>query len=120
MPGTRKRILYVKDNADFRDMIRLLLKQEGHEIVTASSVADALELAETRQFDLYILDNWFEQGSGLDLCRQIRRFDSQTPIFFCSGVGQESEIQEALASGAQAYLVKPTNFDRLLQLIAAL
>lgn len=120
MAKTDKRILYVEDNVDSRDVMRLLLCQEGFEVVTAASVAEALCLARTQRFHLYILDNWFEQGSGVELCRQIRRFDPHTPILFCSGVAANSEIRKALDCGAQAYMVKPVDFDRLPQLLATL
>lgn len=120
MAETDKRILYVEDDVDSRDMMRLLLRQDGFEVVTAASIAEALSLAMTQRFHLYILDNWFEQGSGIELCRQIRRFDRQTPILFCSGVASNSEIHKALDCGAQAYMVKPVDFDRLPQLLATL
>ena len=120
MVENNKRILYVEDDVDSRDVMRLLLHEEGFEVVTAASVAEALSLARTQRFHLYILDNWFEQGSGVELCRQIRRFDRRTPILFCSGVASNSEIHEALDCGAQAYMVKPVDFDRLPQLIATL
>lgn len=69
MSETKKLILYVEDDKDSRDVMGLLLSQVGYEVVTAGSVSDAFEMAGTHRFDLYILDNWFEEGSGLELCR---------------------------------------------------
>ena len=51
--------------------------------------------------------------SGDELTRNIREFDSETPILFYSGAAQESDKESARISGAQGYLVKPTGYDEL-------
>src|SRR5262249_5781742 len=79
-----------------------------------------LRLARRGYFDLYILDNWLPDGSGIGLCRNIREFDPHTPILFYSAAAYEYDIQEALRSGAQAYLVKPVKFDDLERAVARL
>jgi DNA-binding response OmpR family regulator len=52
--------------------------------------------------------------SGTDVCRELRRFDSVTPILFYSGAGYEADKEKAYASGAQGYLVKPVHNDELV------
>jgi DNA-binding response OmpR family regulator len=93
-------------------MMRTLLWEYGYEAVIAASVSDALENARSGGLALCILDHWITEGNGIELCRQIRAFDSHTPIMFYSGAGYEADIQKGLDAGAQAYLVKP-DFDRL-------
>ena len=93
-------------------MMRVLLDEYGYEAVIAASVSDALERAKSGGLALCILDHWITEGNGIELCQQIRAFDSSTPIMFYSGAGYEADIQKGLAAGAQAYLVKP-DFDRL-------
>lgn len=110
--GARKRILCVEDDEDTRDMMRILLSGYGYEAVIAASVSDALENARSGGLALCILDHWITEGNGLELCRQIRAFDSYTPIMFYSGAGYQADIQKGLDAGAQAYLVKP-DFDHL-------
>ena len=114
--GPRKRILCVDDHADTRDMMRTLLCEYGYEPVIAASVTDALENARSGGLALCILDHWFTESNGIELCRQIRAFDSDTPIMFYSGAGYEADIQKGLDAGAQAYLVKP-DFDHLKETI---
>jgi DNA-binding response OmpR family regulator len=97
-------------------MMDALLDAFGYEPVLAASVTDALERARSGGLALCILDHWVTEGDGVELCRQIRAFDTSTPILFYSGVGYEADIQRGLAAGAQAYLVKP-NFDQLLPTI---
>jgi DNA-binding response OmpR family regulator len=110
--AARKRILCVDDQEDTRDMMRLLLDNYGYEAVIAASVSDALESARSGGLALCILDHWLTESNGIELCKQIRAFDSATPIMFYSGAGYQSDIQKGLGAGAQAYLVKP-DFERL-------
>jgi len=110
--GARKRILLVDDDEDTRDMMNALLDSFGYEPVIAASVSDALETARSGGLALCILDHWLTEGNGIDLCQQIRAFDSDTPIMFYSGAGYEADIQNGLRAGAQAYLVKP-DFENL-------
>jgi DNA-binding response OmpR family regulator len=108
----RKRILCVDDDEDTWDMMRLLLCEYGYDAVIAASVSDALVSARSGGLALCILDHWFTESDGIELCQQIRAFDSDTPIMFYSGAGHKADIQKGLDAGAQAYLVKP-DFDNL-------
>jgi DNA-binding response OmpR family regulator len=108
----RKRILCVDDHEDTRSMMSVLLDQYGYEAVIAVSVSHALESARSGGLALCILDHWLTESNGIELCQQIRAFDSHTPIMFYSGAGYGPDIQKGLGAGAQAYLVKP-DFERL-------
>lgn len=105
--------LYVEDHADTQEMIKVFLAIYGYSVVSAYSIADGLALAKSGSFDLYILDSWLPDGDGLDLCKQIRTFDRDTPIIFISGVVFPSEIDKTIAAGAQAYLKKPIELSNL-------
>jgi DNA-binding response OmpR family regulator len=102
---------------DTRYMMARLLAQCGYEVTTAGSVAEALLLTERGGFDLLLLDGWYPDGLGLDLCKQIRAFDARTPIFFLSGLAYQADIDKGLAAGAQAYFAKLFDFDVLQQTI---
>jgi len=98
-------------------MMARLLDRCGYEVTTAGSVAEALLLVERGGFDLLLLDGWYPDGLGLDLCKQIRTFDTHTPIFFLSALAYQSDIDKGLEAGAQAYFAKPFDFDVLEQTI---
>jgi CheY-like chemotaxis protein len=108
----RKRILCVDDDKDTREMMNALLDHYGYEPVIAASVSDALQSAKSGGLALCILDHWFTESNGIELCQKIRAFDPDTPIMFYSGAGYGSDIQKGLDAGAQAYLIKP-DFDHL-------
>jgi len=113
MPTPKFRILCTEDDADTRDLIVLLLNCHNCEVVTSTSSPESMHLARTQQFDLYLLDNWLPGSSGIDLCQELRRFDSKTPILFYSGAAYDKDKKQALESGAQGYLTKPADGEQL-------
>lgn len=120
MPPHVSHILCVDDEEDTCAMLCGLFGLVGCHVSTAGTAAEALELIAREHFDLYLLDNWLPGGSGVRLCREIRRSDPSTPIVFYSGAGLASERKEALAAGAQAYLVKPGDAAALVETVTRL
>ena|ERR1044071_1203474 len=111
------RLLCVEDDKDNREALAYLLRLSGYEVTIAGTVADGLRLSREQAFDLIILDNWFKDSSGVDLCRRIREFNSHTPILFYSAAAYETDIQQGLNAGAQAYIIKP-HFEEFKRAIA--
>lgn len=115
-----RRILYIEDHADTRELVTLLLAQKSYEVITGSTIESGVALAGAQDFDLYLLDSWLPDGSGLELCKQIREFDKTTPILFYSAAAYAADSDLALKSGAQAYLVKPSQPSELCDLVTDL
>lgn len=114
------RVLYVEDHEDTRELVTLVLEQKNYEVVTGSTIQSGVTLAYSQTFDLYLLDSWLPDGSGLELCRMIREFDKATPILFYSAAAYEIDRIEAIKSGAQAYLIKPSHPSELCNLVTSL
>lgn len=108
-------ILYTEDDADTRELVSYVLTTSNCKVTLADSDAKALLLAETIKFDLYVIDNWLREGSGIELCKKLRELDPGPPILFYSGAAFDRDKQEAFASGAQAYLTKPVDNDELVK-----
>ncbi|MEJ7618860.1 MAG: response regulator [Pyrinomonadaceae bacterium] len=106
-PRPGRRILCAEDNEDICFVLTTLLGREAYEVTSADTFAKALGLALSARFDLYVLDNHFPDGNGLVLCRRIREFDAHAPIIFYTGAAFESDKDQALGAGADAYIVKP-------------
>jgi two-component system, OmpR family, alkaline phosphatase synthesis response regulator PhoP len=113
-PAYRSRILCTEDDADTREVLRLLLEMDGFDVTCAEDSKQALSLARAGTFDLYLLDNWLPDALGDVLCRDLREFDLITPILFYSGAATEADKARAMACGAQGYLIKPANFEDLV------
>lgn len=105
------RILFVDDHEDTRFLISHLLGGLGYEVTAVESVEEGLAQARAGDFDLYLLDSRFADGSGADLCEGIREFDKVTPIIFYSG-DHQSRLEKSLECDAQGFVLKP-GFDAL-------
>jgi DNA-binding response OmpR family regulator len=116
----RKRILCVESHADTCFMLQVLLELTGYAVKTACTVAEALGLAKDQQFDLYLLDYVFPDGTGVQFCQQIRASGQRAPIMFCSGRALAADRQQAMRAGAQLFLTKPIDPDVLEQSIRQL
>ncbi len=113
MTFPKPRILLTEDHADTRELVTLILEPD-YEVTSSATLIDALDLAKAGTFNLFIFDSRLPDGSGVDLCKQIRDFDQKTPILFYSALAFEADKTSALGIGAQAYLVKPVDVPELL------
>ena len=120
MRSSNERILYVEDDSDTRRLVSYVLARAGYDVVVAENPEQAAVLAQTSSFDLYLIDNWMPGASGIELCGWLRKFDNDTPILFYSGAAYEQDKQVALAAGAQAYLTKPADNEKLVEEVSRL
>src|SRR6266550_320618 len=85
MSEIKCRILCVDDHEDTPEMLKLLLSQSDYEVHPAHSMQEAMELARTHEFDLYVLDKHLPDGTGLDLCAQLSKLTPGVPCIFYTG-----------------------------------
>lgn len=118
------RILTVDDSPDTRDLLMVLLKQHGAEVITASSAAEALSLLQTTQPDVLISDIGMPEIDGYTLIQQIRALPAelggQTPAIALTAYAREDERQRALDSGYQHHLAKPMGIETLVKTVVTL
>ncbi|HWP40524.1 MAG TPA: response regulator, partial [Tepidisphaeraceae bacterium] len=112
-------VLLVDDHRDTAEVLARLLRSLGYQLTTASSVAEALSLAEAartatppKPFDLLVCDLGLPDGSGLDVVRQIKLKQPIKSIAL-SGFGMEDDIQRSLQAGFDQHLTKPVDLDVL-------
>ncbi len=116
MATAKCRILCVDDHEDTSSMLKLLLAQEDFEVVIARDVTEAVALATTESFDLYVLDKRLPDGTGLELCQKLNKLTPGVPCIFYSGDAYEVHRQQAFAAGADAYVAKP-DIDGLINTV---
>lgn len=114
----KKRILSVEDDADSRELLEFVLSD--YEVVFAGGVKEALNAFKDANFDLCLLDSRLSDGDGTELCSRIRVLNESVPIVFASGIGNLHDVQHAINSGAQAYLVKPYLPEELISIVKEL
>ena len=113
-----QRILYLEDNEDMRYYVPHLLRAAGYEVTVAENLVDGLRLAKTQDYDLYLFDHHLPDGTGVDLCRLIRTFDTSTPILIYSSVTDENVIRAAFSAGAQGHINKSEALQNLKETVA--
>src|SRR5437868_14880526 len=112
-------VLLIEDHEDTRKMLALLFDEWGYQATLAPTATEGLKHLLEQRFDLIILDNWLPDLDGVELCRQIRTADRQTPIIFYSAAGMGSEDREAMDCGASAFVSKGGSLGELRQEMAA-
>lgn len=96
------------------------LQEFGYRVVTAGTVAEALQLAQELRFDLCILDVRLPDGSGIELCQQLRDLQAGVPVVYYSGYISKMDEHQALSVCGDAYLKKPVSVEELQETVAGL
>ena len=107
MSDNKCRILYVDDHDDSAEMLKLVLADVDYEVESARTVDQALEMASTIDFDLYVVDKRLPDGSGLELLKQLEKLTPGIPSIVYTGDVYEIHRQQAMAAGAHAFVCKP-------------
>jgi len=115
---TGPRVLVVDDEQQILRALRTSLRGAGYEVDTADTAESALVAAALRPPEAVVLDLVLPDGSGTDVCRELRTWCS-APVIVLSAVGEEKEKVAALDAGADDYVTKPVGIDELLARLRA-
>jgi two-component system KDP operon response regulator KdpE len=115
---TKARILVVDDEPQILRALQAGLRGAGYEVETAETAEAALIAAGMRPPDAVILDLVLPDGTGTDVCRELRTWTS-APVIVLSAVGEERDKVAALDAGADDYVTKPVGIDELLARLRA-
>lgn len=121
LPGAR--VLVVDDDPDSRTSMTLLLKQAGLSVVGAASAREALAAVEGPKFDLAIIDIVLPDVRGDELLQALRAHDESNqklPAIAVTGYGSYENQERIRQAGFDAYVIKPADYRRLLDIIARL
>jgi diguanylate cyclase (GGDEF)-like protein len=112
-------VLVVDDEPDILTLNRFILEQAGNQVITAGDGVDAIQKAIDFTPDVIVLDVMMPRMNGYQVCRLLKN-DHRTasiPIIICTVKSLESEKLYAYTSGADHYIVKPFEKDRLVELV---
>ena len=118
MSATTRTILLVEDEDSIALPLAAALEREGYATRITGSAPEAIALAAELQPDLMLLDVMLADGSGLDVCREVRRHSS-VPIIMLTARGDETDRVVGLELGADDYVVKPFSARELVARIRA-
>lgn len=122
MKGKKRRILCVEDDADSCEMMTMLLSlaDEPYEVIGVGSADEAKALITAEPFDVFVFDVWMAGTDGLQLCRWVRESGIKTPVLFFSAAGKIKDMERAIDAGADAFLLKPNDLDKLVPTVKQL
>lgn len=113
----RKSILVVDDEKSQREILELILSEEGYDVTTAASGEAALKFAKERRFDLALTDLKMTGMDGIELLQHLLAYDSSIIVILLTAHGSIESAKEALRRGAFDYLEKPYDKAALLETI---
>lgn len=112
-------ILIIDDDPQIRDVLRIALKQAGHNVTEAGDGAEGLAKAQNGKADLIVLDIGMPEMDGLELCRRLRA-DHDTPVLFLTARDEEIDRILGFELGGDDYVTKPFSPRELLARIRAI
>ena len=116
---SKKRILLVDDEPDFVETVEFFLSGSDYQVFVAKNGKQALEQVKMNKPDLVLLDVMMPEMDGLEACKRLKK-DSTTnsiPIIMLTAKGRKEDVVDAIAAGADSYVVKPFNLSDLIERI---
>ena len=111
-------ILLVEDNPHIMKINAQLLTLRGYQVLQAETAAQAREQLRWHPVDLIVLDILLPDGSGLELCRELKA-QRPIPILFLTALGENQDVVEGLRAAGDDYLAKPYDLEVLVARIEA-
>jgi DNA-binding response OmpR family regulator len=108
------RILIVEDERKMAGLLKKGLEEENHSVTLAHDGRTALDLAETYEFDVILLDIMLPGADGFEVASRLRRRDKATPVLMVTARDAIPDVVRGLDAGADDYLTKPFAFEELL------
>jgi DNA-binding NtrC family response regulator len=112
--GAGASILVIDDEAGIRESLEVLLTLEGYGVRTAIDGEQGLRILEVENFDLVLLDLALPGQSGLELLPQIKERQSETPVIMITAYGTVDNVVEAIRAGAENFVQKPWDNEKLM------
>ena len=116
-----QKILIIEDEPDIRKTLEYNISREGYEVISASSLSEGREKLESASFTLLLLDLMLPDGSGLDLCRELKqdKSSSSMPVIILTAKDDEVDKVVGFELGADDYVTKPFSVRELILRVKA-
>ena len=113
----KSKVLIIDDNISMFKTLAFILRRKGHDVLTASSGLEALELVKQKSFDIIFLDIKMSEMNGVEVFKRIMQINSKITVILMTAYSVDDLIQEALREGARGIIYKPLNIDKMLEII---
>ena len=107
------KLLIVDDDLPFRERLTRSMEKKGFEVISSPGIKDSLTKVSDHNFDFAVVDMRLEDGSGLELVKEMQKISPQTKSLLLTGYGNIATAVAAIKSGAIDYLPKPADIDQI-------
>lgn len=111
--GTAGRVLFIDDEPEFCDLVKMALSASGFSVTTCATAARALTLVTGDAFDAVVTDVHLGESDGLALCGRLRELRPDLPVVVLTGFGSMGAAVDAIRAGAHDFVTKPVEMDTL-------
>ena len=108
-----KKLLIVDDDLPFRERLSRSMEKKGFDVESSPSFKVSLDMVSSKTFDFAVVDMRLEDGSGLELVKQIQKISPNTKSLLLTGYGNIATAVAAIKSGAIDYLPKPAEIEQI-------
>lgn len=109
----RTKVLLVDDEVEFASALAERLQMRNYDVRTASNGLEAMALFHSSPPDVVLLDLKIPGMDGLEILRNIKKFDPTIQVLMLTGHGDKESVQKGMQSGALEYIMKPIDIDEL-------
>jgi DNA-binding response OmpR family regulator len=114
------KVLVVEDDLQLGDLLERVFREEGHETLASTSLADAERALAAASFDLVVLDRMLPDGDGLELCAKLHARQPPVAVLMLTARGEVPDRVLGLRVGADDYVTKPFDVEELLARVATI
>src|SRR3990172_7215376 len=113
MENTKGRILIIEDEKSLREVLRILLEEEGYEISAASNGVEGIDYLKNDIFDLVVTDIKMPKADGFEVLKKVKELSPSTIVIMMTAFGTTESTIEAMKMGAYDYIHKPFKIDEI-------
>ena len=113
----KKKVLIVDDEEDILILLSYQFNKNGFDVTTALDGVLGLTEFDKKKFDIIVTDIRMPNMDGIEMCGEIKKQDTTTPIIFLTAVTDDYKILHAMRTGADQFLDKPIKLDELLHIV---
>jgi two-component system response regulator PilR (NtrC family) len=117
MKNTKGRILIIEDEKSLKEVLRILLEEEGYEITAASNGLEGMDYIQNDIFDLVVTDIKMPKADGFEVLKKVKGISPSTIVVMITAFGTTESTIEAMKLGAYDYIHKPFKIDEIRHVI---
>ena len=113
----QRRLILCIDQAESCEIMEILFRRVGFQVMSLQSAKDALHLARQHCFSAVVSEYLLDELTGEEFCLELKKHKPELPLIFYSAESRNEHKERGLSAGAQAFLVKPNDINHIEQTV---